>query len=634
MFEITNRTSAPYSSVCYIYCEWAVGSATRGSGVVVGRNDVLTANHVVYDATRGGYATSITIVPAADTSPFVQPYGSWIDVGLISSRTPNWDTNNDQLVSASEAQYDMALLGLRSAIGDITGWLATSATGSDFSGMMLGYPGRGTGMMAENVAADASSSWGVFDIGSGLGPGASGGPLLLSTASGTSVVGVLSSGNYANTHSTYAGLFGPGNAGWLAGAMAANDSLLGGAPPAADDYAGSASTLGELMLGAAAKGTLETTTDSDWFKITLQAGSYRFEARGQDSGDGTLGDPLLQLYSAGGALLAQDDDSGTGLNASLAYTITTAGTYYVAVAAPAGPVSTSGTYTVLASLASGGASYVGTAGDDRLGGTAADESFTGGPGNDVLTGGGGTDTARYAGARADYRLFNAGSTITVTDKQSARDGIDSLSQIERVAFSDMTVNLGIGANARTISAGQLKLLQELYVAFFNRVPDADGLSYWIDQARGGQQVQSIAESFYSAALLYPSLTGYSAAMGSGDFVNLVYRNVLGRSEGADAEGLAYWRGALDSGAQSRGQLVTTILASAHSFKGRSDFGWVADLLDNKAAVAQAFAVDMGLNYNTAEQSIQQGMAIAAAVTPTSTAAAISLIGVSDGFSTA
>jgi hypothetical protein len=54
---------------------------------------------------------------------------------------------------------------------------------------------------------------------------------------------------------------------------------------------------------------------------------------------------------------------------------------------------------------------------------------------------------------------------------------------------------------------------------------------------------------------------------------------------------------------------------------------VADLLDNKIAVSRSFAIDWGLNYNTPEGSIEQGMAIAAAVTPTDTSAAIALIGV-------
>ena len=70
-----------------------------------------------------------------------------------------------------------------------------------------------------------------------------------------------------------------------------------------------------------------------------------------------------------------------------------------------------------------------------------------------------------------------------------------------------------------------------------------------------------------------------------------------------------------------------ILGSAHTFKGNETWGWVADLLDNKIAVADLFAVDMGLGYASPDDSISKGMAIAAAVTASSTAAAISLIGV-------
>jgi hypothetical protein len=51
------------------------------------------------------------------------------------------------------------------------------------------------------------------------------------------------------------------------------------------------------------------------------------------------------------------------------------------------------------------------------------------------------------------------------------------------------------------------------------------------------------------------------------------------------------------------------------------------LLDNKATVANTFAVSLGLNYNTAADSIAQGMQIAAAVTAADTNAAIALIGV-------
>jgi len=77
------------------------------------------------------------------------------------------------------------------------------------------------------------------------------------------------------------------------------------------------------------------------------------------------------------------------------------------------------------------------------------------------------------------------------------------------------------------------------------------------------------------------------------------------------------------------KLVTNILDSAHTFKGDKTWGWVADLLDNKIVVAKKFSIDMGLNYNTPEESITKGMAIASAITATDTSAAVTLIGVTE-----
>ncbi len=238
MYEVTTRTTYPYSSICYVVCTWGDGTSTRGSGTIVGPNDVLTALHVVYNERKpGGWATSITVTPGADTSPFSAPYGSFTNWGRVNGRTANWDTDGDQLLSALEAQYDLALVGMRSRIGDITGWLPTENLPADFYGVMAGYPARGSGMMAEDVFADASSRVGTYNINSsGLGAGASGGPLLHTNGGQTYVVGALSSGSNDRfgqpVSSTYAGLFGSGTWDWLQSAMAANDDLIASQLPA------------------------------------------------------------------------------------------------------------------------------------------------------------------------------------------------------------------------------------------------------------------------------------------------------------------------------------------------------------------------------------------------------------------
>jgi uncharacterized membrane protein len=65
-----------------------------------------------------------------------------------------------------------------------------------------------------------------------------------------------------------------------------------------------------------------------------------------------------------------------------------------------------------------------------------------------------------------------------------------------------------------------------------------------------------------------------------------------------------------------------MLLSAHAFKGHPDFGFVADLLDNKYAVASYFALQQGLNFLTRDDAFTKGQEVMRAVTPTATAAAL------------
>ncbi|HTH79840.1 MAG TPA: DUF4214 domain-containing protein [Ramlibacter sp.] len=236
--------------------------------------------------------------------------------------------------------------------------------------------------------------------------------------------------------------------------------------------------------------------------------------------------------------------------------------------------------------------------------------------------------ATFSGPRNNYTIAATNSGWTVTDHVGS-DGVTNLAgTTTSAAFTDFTVNLGIGAKSQTISDSDLKSITELYVAFFNRVPDADGLSYWIDQFKNGMTLSQMCDNFYAAAVFYSNLTGYSSTMSNADFITVIYKNVLGRTS-VDASGMNYWSNALATGAATRGTLVESILSSAHTFKGDPTWGWVADLLDNKYTVAKYFAVQEGLNYGSPSQSITSTIAIAAAVTPTSTTAATSLIGVSD-----
>jgi hypothetical protein len=268
---------------------------------------------------------------------------------------------------------------------------------------------------------------------------------------------------------------------------------------------------------------------------------------------------------------------------------------------------------------------VGAGNYDVIYGGKGDDVIVGGNKAELIVGGTGIDAAVFNGNLARFAVTKVDGTYTVSDKTGIY-GTDTLTNVESLSFTDFTVNLTVQASAASIAAPVLQRLEELYVAFFNRIPDADGLAYWIGQFKNGSTINQIADIFYSAgaSAQYSSLTGFSTSMTNTDFINVFYKNVLGRPEGADAGGLAYWSAKLADGSSIRSSLASDILTAAHTFKGDATFGWVADLLDNKAAVANNIAVNWGLNYST--DAYTHGVAIAAAVTPTSTATAIALIG--------
>ncbi|MBK9180753.1 MAG: DUF4214 domain-containing protein [Acidimicrobiales bacterium] len=77
-------------------------------------------------------------------------------------------------------------------------------------------------------------------------------------------------------------------------------------------------------------------------------------------------------------------------------------------------------------------------------------------------------------------------------------------------------------------------LARLYRAYFLRQPDADGLAYWFATLQQGTPLGAVSELFAQSAE-FQSTYGQ---LSSGDFVKLVYRNVLGREP--DPGGYAHW----------------------------------------------------------------------------------------------
>jgi Domain of unknown function (DUF4214) len=107
----------------------------------------------------------------------------------------------------------------------------------------------------------------------------------------------------------------------------------------------------------------------------------------------------------------------------------------------------------------------------------------------------------------------------------------------------------------------------LYDTVFDRAPDDAGLDFWTSYLRAGGDLDDVAEVFVAS----PEFQDRYGDLGSGDFVTLLYRNVLDREP--DAVGAAYWTEGLTSGAFDRSDVV---VAFSESSEHVAKIGPVAD----------------------------------------------------------
>jgi hypothetical protein len=115
----------------------------------------------------------------------------------------------------------------------------------------------------------------------------------------------------------------------------------------------------------------------------------------------------------------------------------------------------------------------------------------------------------------------------------------------------------------------------LYKAYFLRDPSQREIDYWADRYASGRASLASISSFFAQSNEFKNRYG---SLTDAQFVDLVYRNVLGRTP--DAAGVKHWVGALGRG-QSRGSVMIGFSESGE-FQRRtntvSPTGWTADQL--------------------------------------------------------
>jgi hypothetical protein len=171
----------------------------------------------------------------------------------------------------------------------------------------------------------------------------------------------------------------------------------------------------------------------------------------------------------------------------------------------------------------------GTPGNDVFRSTSASETFDGAAGR---------DTVIYQGARAQYTLGTIGTDRLVTDQTISRDGIDRLTAIERLQFSDGTLAFDTSGNA-----GQV---YRLYQAAFARTPDTPGLKHNVGLVDNGLTLQQMSSAFIVSTEFQQK---YGTNLSDTAYINALYQNVLGR--GPDPAGASGWQSLLNDGSWTR-----------------------------------------------------------------------------------
>lgn len=104
-----------------------------------------------------------------------------------------------------------------------------------------------------------------------------------------------------------------------------------------------------------------------------------------------------------------------------------------------------------------------------------------------------------------------------------------------VRFSDTSV-------MPYLENGSMGTAYRLYRAAFARVPDMEGLLYWIGVLNAGMPIASIAGGFVNSAEFK---SNYGDNLKDPELIKRLYRNVLDREP--DSGGLSFWQGAQQNG---------------------------------------------------------------------------------------
>lgn len=275
--------------------------------------------------------------------------------------------------------------------------------------------------------------------------------------------------------------------------------------------------------------TAQYASLSDTFIVTLKSGvTY-------DIFSSSYFDPfILLLYNNSGSVIAADSDGGSyGSDMIFHFIPTVTADYYVSASWDQG-LAESHRYSSVSVYENSVPSQASTVAP------AAPVTKYGTPG---------IDTFRLANNFDNYTVTSSPDKLVLNKKATGE--IQTYYNVERLSFADKTIAYDVSGNA-----GQV---YRLYKAAFDRVPDKDGLGFWISKMDKGNTLLDIAGKFIDS-VEFQSLNGSSLT--SLEFATSMYRHVLGRSP--EQGGLTWWADKLDSGQISRADALAGFSESSEN----------------------------------------------------------------------
>ncbi len=109
--------------------------------------------------------------------------------------------------------------------------------------------------------------------------------------------------------------------------------------------------------------------------------------------------------------------------------------------------------------------------------------------------------------------------------------------------------------------GRLDPIVRLYTAYFKRLPDYNGLMYWVNRMHPSSGTGSTLAHVSDAFAQSNEFVATYGQLNNTAFITRIYQNVLGRDP--EAEGYAYWMGRLNSG-MPRGEVMLGFSESAEN----------------------------------------------------------------------